>query len=93
MSSNQPRSPLARLALAAGGIAVLTGLAKAEQEIAGTIGGARGLYAAAALAFLVFTLCSLGAAWRQWRPRLTAPAPVRLPERPADDLEPVNYAA
>lgn len=90
MSFNQPRSPLARLALAAGGIAVLTGLAKAEQVIAGTIGGSRGLQVAAALAFLVFSLCSLGAAWRQWKPRLTKPAPVWLPERHADDLEPLE---
>ena len=93
MSSNHSRSPLARLALAAGGIAVLTALAKAEQVIAGTIGGTRGLQVAAALAVLVFAACSLWAAWRQWRQWLTAPAPVRLPERPADDLEPVNYAA
>lgn len=88
-ASNHGRSPLARSALAAGGIAVLIGLAKLEEVIADTIGGARGLSAAALLALAVFAACALAAAWRQWRPGLTRPAPVRLPERSRDDLEPV----
>ena len=89
-TSSPRRSPLARLALAAGGIGVLVALAKIEQVIAGTIGGARGLTVAVLIALAVFAACGLAAARHQWRPRLTRPAPVRLPERHADDLEPLQ---
>lgn len=91
MSTSSPRrSPLARLVLAVGGIGVLVALAKLEQLTADSIGGARGRLAAVAIALAVFAACGLAAGWRQWRPRLTRPAPVRMPERSRDDLEPVN---
>lgn len=83
--------PRARLALAAGGVGALVALAKIEQLIAGTIGGARGLLAAILLAGVVFSGCGLVHSLRRYRaPGLTRPGPVRLPERARDDLEPVN---
>lgn len=87
------RRPLARLALAGGGIGALVALAKAEQLIAGTIGGARGFLAAALLAVAVFSGCGLARSLRSRRvPGLTRPVPVRLPER-AESLEPANSAS
>lgn len=89
-TSHHARRPLARLALAAGGIGVLVALAEAEKVIAGTIGGARGLLAAVLLAGVVFSGCGLAHSLRRSRPAgLTRPAPVRLPER-AEHLEPAN---
>lgn len=91
MSSNH--GPRARLALAAGGIAVLVALAAAERYAAGTIGGARGTLAAVLLAGMAFGGCGLVHSLRSRRvPGLTRPGPVRLPER-AEHLEPANSAS
>lgn len=85
--------PRVRLALAAGGIAVLVALAEAEKLIAGTIGGARGTLAAVLLAGMAFGGCGLVHSLRSRRvPGLTRPAPVRLPDR-AESLEPANFAS
>ena len=90
-ASNHGRPPLARLALAAGGIAALVLLAAAEKYLADSIGGVHGLFGAVLLAGAVFGGCGLVHSLRSRRePRLTRPAPVRLPEPAADDLEPVN---
>lgn len=90
-ASNHGRSPLASITLAAGGIGVLVALAAAEKYVAGTIGGARGLFAAVLLAGAVFSGCGLAHSLRSRRvPGLTRPAPVRLPDRSRDDLEPAE---
>lgn len=86
-------STLRRIALAAGGIGTLVVLAKLEEVIAGTVGGARGILAAVLLALAVFSGCGLARSLHTRRtPGLTRPAPVRLPER-GDDLEPAGRAA
>ena len=83
--------PLARLALAVGGIAALIALAAAAHAVSGMAGGSRGTLAGIVLAGAVFAGCGLGHSLRSRRePRLTRPAPVRLPEPAAPDLEPVN---
>lgn len=88
-ASDHARRPLARAALAAGGIGVLVALAAACACAAGSIGGARGILAAVLLAGAVFSGCGLAHSLRSRRvPGLTRPAPVRLPERARDDLEP-----
>jgi hypothetical protein len=92
MASNQPHGPMARLGFALGGIGVLVALAEAEKLIAGTIGGARGRFAAILVAGAVFGCCRLAHSLRRSRePGLTRPAPVRLPER-GEHLEPANSA-
>ena len=92
-TSHHARSPLARLVLAAGGIAAFVTLAEAMKLIAGTIGGARGTLAAVLLAGAVFSGCGLAHSLRSRRePGLTRPAPVRLPER-GEHLEPANSAS
>jgi hypothetical protein len=92
-TSNHDRSPLARLALAAGSVAALIVLAEVMKLIAGTIGGARGTLAAVLLAGAVFSGCGLVHSLRSRRvPGLTRPAPVRLPERP-EATEPAKSAA
>jgi len=92
-SSHHARSPMARLVLAAGGIAAVATLAEAMKLTAGTIGGTRGLLAAVLLAGAVFSGCGLIHSLRSRRePGLTRPAPVRLPERP-EATEPAKSAA
>lgn len=88
-ASDHARTPLARLALAAGGVGVLTALAAACTLAAGSIGGARGTLTAVLLAGTVFGGCRLVHGLRPRRvPGLTRPGPVRLPDRAAADLEP-----
>lgn len=91
-TSDHARTPLARLALAAGGVGVLLALAAAMRYAAGSIGGARGArgtLAAVLLAAAVSGGCRLAHSLRSRRaPGLTRPGPVRLPDRAAADLEP-----
>jgi hypothetical protein len=87
-TSHHARSPVARLALAAGSVGVLIAAAMLARYVASSIGGDRGTYVAALLAVAVFGTCGLAHNWRRYR--LTRPAPVRLPERTAGDLEPVR---
>ena len=87
--SNHPRSPLARLTLAAGGIGTLfltATLAHLAADVYGTLAGVL-------VAGLVFGGCGLAFRPRTRRAQPQRPAPVRLPEPAADDLEPVNTAA
>ena len=94
MPSNHGHGPLARLALAAGGIAVLILTAAAAHAAAGLIGGARGTLAGILLCGAVSAGCGLAHSLRRQRATpLTRPAPVRLPDPAQDDLEPVNTAA
>lgn len=89
--SSTRRTPLARLALAAGGLGVLVAFAAACTLAAGTIGGARGLLAGVLLAGAVFSGCRLAHSLRSRRaPGLTRPAPVRLPEAAQDLPEPAG---
>ncbi|HET9970023.1 MAG TPA: hypothetical protein VFQ68_17450 [Streptosporangiaceae bacterium] len=90
-ASDHARSPLARLALAAGGVGVLLALAAAMRYAAGSIGGARGTLAAVLLAGAVFSGCRLAHGLRPRRaPGLTRPGPVRLPEAARDLPEPAG---
>jgi hypothetical protein len=85
-TSKHDRSPLARIALAAGGIATLIAAACGLYAVDALIGGLRGLAAGVILAFALTAVCGL--VFRETAPRpqvVTRPAPVRLPE-PAGDL-------
>lgn len=94
MSSNHPATAAARIALAVLGLSAFFALAALMGVVAGFLGGARGILAAVLLAGAVSSGCGLAHSLRSRRaPGLTRPAPVRLPERSRDDLEPVNYAA
>ena len=85
------RRPLARLALAAGSVGALIAAAALARYVASSIGGERGTYVTALLAVAAFGACGLAHGLRRYRvPGLTRPAPVRLPERAADDLEPAR---
>lgn len=86
-TSNHGRSPLARLALAAGGIAAFVAVCEAAHVVS-VLAGPRGVIAGAGLICAVFTACWI---FFRIRPllRLARPAPVRLPE-PAESLEPAN---
>lgn len=87
--SQHARSPLARLALAAGGIAALVAAAGGIYVADTLIGGLRGLAAGVLLACAVTAVCGLVFRETPRRPQvLTRPAPVRLPER--DACEPVK---
>ena len=84
-TSNHDRSPVARIVFAAGGIgAVLAtcGAADLAARRYGTLAGAVLITAVFAACWIIFRV----------RPvlRLVRPAPVRMPEPAADDLEPVN---
>jgi hypothetical protein len=85
-TSHHDRRPLARIALAAGSVGTLIAAAMLARYVADSIGGDRGTYIAALLAVAVFGSCGLAHSLRRYR--LTRPAPVRLPERTAGDLEP-----
>ena len=85
--SNHARSPVARIVLAAGGIGALVVVAAMARYVAGIYGTLAGVLVAGAL----FGGCGLVSSLRTFRAAgLTRPAPVRLPEPAADDLEPVN---
>jgi len=56
-ASDHVCSPLARLALAAGGVGVLAALAFAADAVAALAGGARGMLAGVLLIGTVFTSC------------------------------------
>lgn len=93
-TSDHARTPLARLALAAGGIGALAATAVLAHAAAGSIGGTRGTLAVAALLGIwAVAGCGLAHSLRSRRqPGLTRPGPVRLPER-AEHLEPANSAS
>jgi hypothetical protein len=86
-TSHHGRSPLARIALAAGGVAAFVAVCEAAWVVS-VLAGPGGVIAGAAVIVAVFTAC-----WYVFRirPELRAarPAPVRLPE-PAGDLEPAS---
>lgn len=85
-TSKHDRGPLARLALAAGGIGLLAFVAVVARYAADAYGPLAGILAACA----PFGACGLVSGLRTFRAAgLTRPAPVRLPERARDDLEPV----
>ena len=81
------RSPLARLALAAGGIAAFIAVAEAAWVVS-VLAGPSGVIAGGAVAVGVFAAC-----WYVFRVRpllhAARPAPVRMPD-PAESLEPAN---
>ena len=93
-TSKHDRSPLARIALAAGGIATLFAAAAGLYAVDTLIGGLRGLAAGVILACALTAVCGLVS--RVATPRhqvITRPGPVRLPE-PAEELpEPTRTAA
>ena len=85
--SQHARSLLARIALAAGGIGALFAIAAVAYRAAAAYGTLAGILIAGA----VFGGCGLVSGLRTFRVAgLTRPAPVRLPDPAADDLEPVN---
>jgi hypothetical protein len=88
--SNHVRSPLARLILAAGGIAALVAVAAAAHAVAGLAGGTRGTLAGIFLVGAVFSGCGLASRVHRREPQLTRPAQVRLPVPARDACEPVN---
>jgi hypothetical protein len=90
-TSHHGRSPLARLILAAGGIAAFTAVAEAAHVVS-VLAGRSGVIAGGAVIAAVFTAC-----WYFFRvrPMLRAgrPAPVRLPEPAGELAEPTRIAA
>ncbi len=86
--SNHSRRPLARIALAAGGIGTLVAVAALAQYVAGLPGGARGTLAGILLAGAVFGACGFVFRERPRRiPSLPVPAPAPIPERePAETV-------
>ncbi len=85
--SKHGRRPLARLALAAGGIGALIVVAGFADLAARHFG----VLAGAALICAVFAGCGLAFRPRPHHaPHLSRPAPVRLPERARDGTEPVK---
>ena len=85
--SQHARSPLARLALAAGGIAAFFAVAAVAYRAAAAYGTLAGILIAGA----VFGGCGLVSSLRSFRAAgLTRPAPVRLPEPAADMPEPAS---
>ncbi len=86
--SNHGPRPLARIALAAGGIGMLIAVAAATHAVAGLIGGARGTLAGILLAGAVFGACGFVFRERPRRiPSLPVPAPAPIPERePAETV-------
>ena len=92
--SQHDRSPLARLALAIGGLAAFTATAGGLYAVDTLIGGLRGLAAGVILACAVTAVCGLVSRVAVTRPkRLTRPAAVQLPEPAADLPEPTRTAA
>jgi hypothetical protein len=90
-TSHHGRSPLARLALAAGGIAAFIAVCEAAWVVS-VLAGPSGVIAGGAVISIVFAAC-----WYYFRvrPMLRAvrPAPVRLPEPAGDFPEPTRIAA
>jgi hypothetical protein len=86
--SHHGRSPLARLILAAGGIAAFVAVCEIAHVVS-VLAGPGGVIAGVMMIAAVFTAC-----WYvvRVRPQLRAarPAPVRLPEPAADMPEPVQ---
>lgn len=82
------RSPLARIALAAGGVAAFIAVCEAAWVVS-VLAGPSGVIAGGAVIAAVFAAC-----WyvTRVRPALRAarPAPVRLPEPAAEMPEPVH---
>ena len=86
-TSNHGRSPLARLALAAGGIGVLIAAAAVLRYAAEAIG----TVPAAVIAAWLLSCCGLAHSVRSHKvPGLTRPAPVRLPVPARDTPEPAG---
>ena len=78
--SNHARSPLARIVLAAGGIAAFFAAAYGLYAVDTAIGGLRGLAAGVMLACAITAVCGLVFRETTLRPQvITRPAPVRLP--------------
>ena len=93
-TSNHGRRPLARIALAAGGIAAFFAAAYGLYAVDTAIGGLRGLAAGVMLACAITAACGLVFCVAAPRPRVfTRPAPVRLPEPAGDMPEPARTAA
>lgn len=85
------RSPLARLILAAGGIAALVAAAYGLYAVDTAIGGLRGLAAGVMLAFALTAVCGLVSRVAAPRPQvITRPGPVRLPEAAEELPEPAS---
>jgi len=92
MSSNHSR--IARITLAAGGIAVFLAAAYGLYAVDTLIGGLPGLAAGVMLACALTACCGLATRLLADHSQgLTRPAPVRLPVPAADTPEPTRTAA
>ncbi len=89
--SQHARRPLARIALAAGGIGAFFAAAYGLYAVEQLIGGLRGLAAGVILACAITAVCGLVSSVAAPRPQvITRPAPVRLPEPAAETPEPAS---